>query len=287
MWTSTWLVLMTVWRGLGKKVVSGSEAQESALIILGIILLANIYNLTILYQQPVIARQQRKYGVWVFAYALILICATVLAWGRLQDVALPNRVNLWTGLFIVLVTCQAALGIYFALQCRPQKAAGDDDLLSLWVMPAYLVVIDFLLPPFLLLNGKLRFLALVAGVAAVIGLIFQQWRQLPQLFVSTDAVQSACYQGLVGIDLAGSMLAVLFTLDTAVLRWSGGQLDLISYCLAISLLAIALASGLVAAMQRYHLNYQYGAARQHKMRFLYSGAVVLTLFLMATCFMVG
>lgn len=287
MWTSSWLAIITAWRGLGKQVGGGIEVQESALMILAVILVANIYNLTILYRQPAINRQQAKYGVWVLAYALVLIFSTILAWGRPQDVALPSSLNIWTGLFVLLNVCQAALGIYFALQCRPQMVAGDDTLLSLWLMPVYLVVLDFLLPPFLLLTGGLRYLTLAGGGIAVVALIFYQWRQLARIFASTAAVQSACYQGLIGADLAGSMLAFFFAFDTVVLRGAGGRLDLISYCLAVCLLVVALSTGLLAAMQRYHLKYQYGAARKHKMRFLYGGAVTLVLFLMVTCFWIG
>lgn len=278
---------MTVWQGLGRAPVKGPDVQESVLIILGMVLLANIYNLTFLCYRLDFTGHHGWPIFLVIADALVLISSTVLAWGQPRNVALPSQLNGWTGIFIILNGAQALLGVYFMTHYRRQQAIKGTGLLSPWVMPVYLLLVGFLLPSFLLLDGGGKKVALVIGVVAIIGWQVYHWRNLSRFFVAVPARQSGIYEVVLGIELAGTIMMLFFGLDTAVLRNGGGRLDLISYCLVTCLLVVGMASGVLAAMQRCHWRYEYGAARRHPLRFLYGGSLLLSLCLILSCLLIG
>lgn len=283
-WSVTWLSVMTVWQGLGRVPVKGTDVQESVLIILGVVLLANIYNLTFLCYRLDFTGHHGRPILLVIVDALVLISSTVLAWGQPRNVALPSQLNGWTSIFIILNGGQALLGVYFVTHYRRQQAVEDAARLSPWVMPTYLLLVGFLLPPFLSSGKKV---ALILGLVAIISWQAYHWRNLARFFAAVPARQSGIYEMVLGVELAGTIMTLFFGFDTAVLRNSGGRLDLISYCLVICLLAAGVASGILAAMQRYHWRYEYGAARRHPLRFLYGGALLLSLCLILACLLVG
>lgn len=277
---------MTIWQGLGRAPVKGMDAQESVLIILGVVLLANIYNLIFWCYRLDFTGHHGRPIFLVIVDALILIFSTILAWGQPRNVTLPSQLNGWTSIFITLNGAQALLGVYFMNRYRRQQAIKDTDLLSPWAMPAYLLLVGFLLPPFLLLDGSGKKGALILGMIAIVGWQVYHWRNLSRFFAAVPARQSGIYEVVLGVELAGTIMTLFFGFDTVVLRNGGGQLDLISCCLVICLLVVGAASGVLAAMQRYHWHYEYGAARHHPLRFLYGGSLLLSLCLVLACLLV-
>lgn len=270
-------MLTTARQKLGLPIARGAAAEESALILLGLVLLANIGNLVLLYQQQAPAHQRQRYNQLTIGYALVLALSTVLAWGQPRVVLAGQPI--WTILYLLLNGLQAALGIYFAQFYWPDRHAGQ-ALLPLWCAPLYLLVLALLLP-LLWLANLIMTLAIGAGVIG--GVVLLQWRCLSRICALVPARKSAVYEMLIGGELGAGFLGLLFTVDTLIRCLAGKRLDLISYCGAICLLIVGLAMAVLAAMQRYRLKYEYGAAHRHQLRYVAAGAGLLVVFLVLNC----
>lgn len=276
---------MTAWHGIGKTVVNSTEALESALLVLALVLVANIYNLVALYHQRLVGHQGKRYGLLVLAYACILIVSIVLLWGQPANLALPYHLDFWTGIFILLNGFQAKLGLSLAHYLGPSQPT-QLPYLSLGMMSSVLLILGYLLPLFLLQNGRYRVLVLVAGLVGIAGLVVYQWCVFPRVLAAGLGRQGASYQVLAGASLASSFLALFFGFDTAVLRENGGRLDLISYCFVVCLLVTSISNGLLAVLQRYPLKHEFSLDRDHRQRYLYGGTILLVLFLVLTCYLI-
>ena len=279
-WTVCWLVMATMGRALGRPLATGSDVQESVLLLSAAVMVANIYNLVILYQRP--DENHRQVDWLVISYALVLICSTVLAWGQPRLILLPQTLAGWPLVFLLLNASQAGLGIYFWQSWPRRKCYGEESCLPLWQVPVALGITALLLAALIQPGGGRRAVVLTSGVGLVL-LLACQWRNRDRLFAMVPARLSAGYQVLLG----GQLAALLFSLglggSTLVQRWNGEPMNLIGACFTISVLVVELTAGGLAAMQRYHLQYQYGLARTHRLRYRCLGALLVAGLLIGYC----
>lgn len=239
-------------------------------MISAVILVANIYNLILIYQQTQGDSQQTiGYQVLAIVDALVLIVTTVLAWGQPGHVLLPAKMTWWPGIFLGLNTIQALLGGYFVTVTRPQNTGK----LSLFLGPIDLLIASLTVPACLTTRWWLVALTMLIMVNII------QIAQIPSLFVPTPANRSMTYRGLLGMNLASSFGGVLLTMLAI-------KCETLRVSLPLCTLLTGLSDIVIAAMQRYNNDYRYGhASKKHQQLLCAIGAIIFVLLiLMVGCF---
>lgn len=272
-WTVCWLVMASVGQTLGRPLATGSDVQESVLLLSAAVLVANIYNLVLLYQRPNGGRQPSNWPV--IAYALVLICSTVLAWGQPRAVLLPRTLAGWPLVFLLLNCGQAGLGIFLWQNWPRREHYGGQKVLSLVKMPLALTITTVVLPPALAQSGRGGRWAILASGLGLLGLLCSQWHDRQHLLARGPVQWSAGYQVMLGGQLAALLFSLVLGGRVLVQRWLGEPTDLVAGCFAISVLVVELTAGGLAALPRYQLQYQYGRARSHRLRYRCLGAFLL------------
>ena len=142
-WIVGWLNLMTIYQIVKGPVHVGSQRVESVLIFSGVILIADVYNLILTYQQnPAIVRTSLYRGLSIFQ-ALIIICLLVLSWSHPSVVLLPTTVTVWNLIFILLAGTKGLVGNFFAVTSRyipfPPKQEFGSGQLTFFVRDYYVI----------------------------------------------------------------------------------------------------------------------------------------------------
>lgn len=280
-WTVSWLAIASVAHALGRPLATGDDVQESVLLLSAVVILANMYNLVILYQRPIVNQLRDNWAI--LAYALVLSCSTVLAWGQPRAILLPDKLAGWQSVFLLLNCGQAGLGIYLWQRWSWTTPAGDRDRLSLWLMPAALLVTAIIFPPVLAPFGGAARLVVLANAVALGVLLYCQWRNRDRLLTPVPARLSAGYQMILGCQLAAGLFCLVLGVPLLVWRWNGEPTGAVGACVAVSILVAELTTGVLAALQRYRLQYQYGLARKHQLRYRCLGALLLAAVLVSCC----
>lgn len=282
-WTVSWLGIATALRELGYQQPDPRQWQDSVLLVSAFVVIANIYNLILIYQR---AEQHNRTSVYLrrsFLLAIILIISIVLAWGQPKTILIPNQLTSWVVLYILLNLGQALLGIYFINQ--EDNRTTNNKLASI-ILPVGILTATGIFLPLVLTNRGNCFFA-VGGGALLIALGYVQWLNVPGLFCSVAATRSGFYQFLLGLDIMTTMTTIVFGLDTVIMMTLGGRPDLISYCFAISLIGVGISDTFIAAMQRYHNDYRYGHARGYEIWYLIGGIILTVAFLLLNCWLVA
>lgn len=280
-WTVCWLVMATVGQALGYPLATGDDVQESVLLLSAAVIVANIYNLVILYQRPNGNRQRDNW--LIIAYALVLICSTVLAWSQPRTILLPQALFGWPLVFLLLNAGQAGLGIYLWQRWTQSTLSGERDRLSLWLMPVAMLVTAVIFPAILEPAGSPRRFAVLVNAAALGALLYCQWRNRGRLLALVLARMNASYQLILGCQLAAVLFSLVLGVPLLAWRWNGGATDLVGACGAVSILVVELTTGILAALQRYRLQYQFGLAWDHRLRYRCCGALLLAGALVSYC----
>lgn len=103
---------------LGRPLATGDDVQESVLLLSAVVILANIYNLVILYQRPTVNQLRDNWAI--LAYALVLSCSTVLAWGQPRAILLPDKLAGWQSVFLLLNCGQLPVAPHDERQVKAQ-----------------------------------------------------------------------------------------------------------------------------------------------------------------------
>lgn len=271
-WLMSWQSFVSCECLTGLRVVVTAALQEAVLMIAAVLFLVNVYNQVLIFQQTRLMKDSREYVQLAVVNALVLMAATVLAWGKPQPVLLPLHPTLPWGGFLLLASTQALLGNYFVGVTRPTSAA---QRLPLWLGSAWLITGSCMLPWGLLLKlSQLTWRTLI--LLCMLALLVDQVRHLTDLFIVTPAQRSGGYLLMVGVDLAMTGM-VLVTLPGALLT---RQLDPVSVALVIAVLLVGVTDCVLAGMQRYHNDYRYGHAGSHLQAWILAGALVSVLFLL-------
>lgn len=280
-WTVGWLCTVSARLALGLKYPQPSQLQDSVLLVSAFILVANIYNLILIYQQTERYRDVPAYSLRAALLAIILIISVVLAWGQPQVVLVPNRLNKWVAIFIVLNFGQAVLGQFFTRLGRPKTRR---KLASLTLPTVTLLLSGLVVPNLIAVRHCLSLLILVTGLLLWTG--WSAWQNLAGIRSQVPATNSVIYELLVGINLVTAGLAIvsgigLIVLDILNINWS-----MIYYYFAISLSANGIGGLVIAAMQRYHNDYRYGHVKGHPRRYVIGGCLLMILFLLLRTYFV-
>lgn len=280
-WTTSWLGIVTALRSLGFGSPSPSQLRDSVLLVSAFIVVANIYNLILIYQHAERREKTTTYQQCSILLAIILIVSMVLAWGQPKQVLMPTQINWWVAAFILLNSGQAILGTYFVQRVNPVQTRTRKASLVLPVI--ILTVAGYILPLALAIRGS--WLVALLGIAFLIALINGQWVNFTGLLSPVAATKSGIYQSLLGMNITTTVTTVFFGLDTFVMAALGERPDLISYCFALSLLGVGLSGILIAAMQRYQNDYRYGHAPGREMWYLIGGIILTVAVLLGTCWL--
>lgn len=269
-WTGSWLTVISSWRALGHRVTGTGEIQESVLILSAVVLLVNVYNLVLIYNQPLAVKKHKWYQPLAILNAFTMIASLVLAWGSPQATLVAQQLTPFAAGFLFLNSCQALLGNYFAAVARvpsplyiPMPAGSLYLIGTSWLFPLVISSPSAYRFPWIILTG-LFLLALGGGQLCFV----------KRMVAPLVTRRSGFYQCCVGATLAASLLALMAGADTLATRWAAGRLTILSMGMAVSLLAAALGTCVIAAMQRYRNDYRYGKAGRHPGRFLCGGIVV-------------
>lgn len=278
MWTSSWLAIAAAVRLLrGKGLPAGNEVVESILLVSAVVLVANAYNLILVCQQTALLKQDRLYRLMTLFEAVILMGATVLAWGKPGTILAPNLLNLGAGMFLFLNIVQALLGNYFVLATRLKSHVRKRSLLLGTVTMA---ATGFLLPLIMTSTGIIVIISGLVWLAVIICHFYQ----LPRLFAATLAAKCGTYQALIGINLGALFVSLFLGFATIVVNSLGGGLVLLGEGFAVAMATLGISDAVIAAMQRYNNDYRYGHALYHERAFLLGGLIIWLLFLLTLLF---
>lgn len=92
-WAGGWMTITSAWQASGRILAPTQDLQESILLLSVPVLIANIYNLLLIYNQPAIVKQQGHYQALAIVNAVVMIAALVLAWGAPGQVLAPARLT--------------------------------------------------------------------------------------------------------------------------------------------------------------------------------------------------
>lgn len=290
MWLACWLTYVTVAKGLAVGLTNPAILQESVLVVSGLVVVGNVYNLILIYQETKLVKELFAYASLGGVLALTLICGLVFAWSDPERILTPTRLSFLNLAFL------GDAGVSGKLLCvgntgklvTREKVTGDDQKSSLVVMTASLFLTALVAIPTITvgIGGRRGWdIALILFLLANTALGFQNIRRL---FTPLAVQQSVIFQLLVGINLAALFLSVFTGLDTVIVRWLGDRFDLLACCMVVSLLGFSLSGILIAGMQRYDNDYRYGHVHGRARRWIIAGAVLFLLILLfLNCLLMG
>lgn len=261
----------------------GGEMVESVLIFSGVILIADVYNLVLTYQQnPAIVKTSLYRGLSIFQ-ALVIICLLVLSWSHPAAVLLPRTVTVWNLIFILLAGIKGLVGNFFAVTARYIPFPPKQEFM-IWLGTINLFCQGLLCYPLLVIHGGGRWLmALVVAAVIVVGL-WAEFIHLPLIFSTGFVQRSGIYQCIVGINLIASVAVLFFGLDTVIFRLMDNNPDLISGAFVTAWLLQGVSQLAMGAMHHYDNDYRYGHAIGRERLYVLLGTIVGAILLLAACF---
>ena len=276
MWTVGWLCTMSAYIILGGQPPSPNQLQDSVLLVSAVILVMNIYNLILIYQRVEKYRNLSTYAPRALLLALILIISIVLAWGQPKVVLIPNYLNIWVMIFIVLNCLQALLGQFFALLERSQSR---QKFASMYWPIVILCSAGIVTPPSLKLHNSWTLPFIIADCILLIFFIARSWQEIPRILVMVPANNSIIYELLIGINLATIISTVVSGVLFIVFNFNNTEISIVSACFALSPTINGISGLIIGAMQRYNNDYRYGHVKGHPQRYIYCGILLVIIFL--------
>lgn len=276
MWTVGWLCTMSAYIILGGEPPSPNQLQDSVLLVSAVILVMNMYNLILIYQRAEKYRNLSPYAPRALLLAIVLIISIVLAWGQPKVVLVPNHLNAWVAIFIILNFIQALLGEFFALHERPKTRRK----LSSMYWPAIVLCGTGILIPLCLELRKNGYLPVfVSGGIFLACFTEGSWQEISRIQTKVPANNSIIYELLVGINLTTIFLTVLSGVLFIVFSFTNKKTNIILACLALSPGLNGISGLIVGAMQRYNNDYRYGHVNGHPQRYMYCGSLLVIILL--------
>lgn len=281
-WIVGWLNLMTVHQLVRGPLIVTGPLVESVLILLGGLLVADVYNLVLTYQQnPAIVKTSLYRGL-TFVQAVVIICLLVLAWSHPAVILLPTTVTIWNLIFVVLAGAKALVGNFFAVTARYIPFPPREEFL-IWLGTINLICQGLLGYPLLVIHGGGRWLmAVVVALVILIGL-WAEFIHLPVIFSTGFVQRSGIYQVVVGINLITSVAVLFFGLDTVIFRVINSSPDLISGAFIAAWLLQGVSQLVMGAMHHYDNDYRYGHALGRERLYVLVGTIVGAGLLLGTC----
>lgn len=276
MWTVGWLCTMSAYIILGGQPPSPNQLQDSVLLVSAVILVMNIYNLILIYQRVEKYRNLSTYAPRALLLALILIISIVLAWGQPKVVLIPNYLNIWVMIFIVLNCLQALLGQFFALLERSQSR---QKFASIYWPIVILCSAGVMTPPNLELHNGWTLPFIIGDCILLIFFIARSWQEIPRILVMVPANNSIIYELLIGINLATIISTVVSGVLFIVFNFNNTEISIVSACFALSPTINGISGLIIGAMQRYNNDYRYGHVKGHPQRYIYCGILLVIIFL--------
>lgn len=286
MWMSCWLTYVTIAKGMAIKFVEPAELQESLLLISGVVVVINVYNLVLIYHETTLIKTIYFYSILAILLALTIICSLVLAWSDPVRIMTPERLSGWVVIFALLTAIQGLLGNYFALVTR-QQAAIENPRSSLVLASACLTLTSLIAVPALTdgvvcRRGWVVLLLLFLIANTVLGIV-----NLNHLFKPLAVQQSVTYELLVGINLASFFISILTGLDTVTVRWISPHFDLLAVCMLTALTVYGISTAIIAGMQRYDNDYRYGHVNGRERLWVVVGAILFMALLLIECYVLS
>lgn len=282
-WTVSWLCIVTARFMCGVQYPQPARLQDSVLLVSAVVLLANIYNLILICQRIDEYQKEKIYSQNALLLAIILIISIVLAWGQPKIVLIPNHLNIWVVIFVVLNTMQALLGQYFVGLTRPRTRRRQSSLL----LPVILFTLSGLvIVPCYFPDSQFHQVAVICGGLLLVAFAWSYWRNLPGLFSRVLARNSIIYQLMVGVNLITAVFVVILGINFLVLNWDSTSLPLLSYCFILSLISNGITGILISAMQRYNNDYRYGHTHGHYNRYIFCGMIIMVAFLILNSWLI-
>lgn len=286
-WTVGWLNLTTIIQKMNGPVLLTTEQLVEAVVMLSaVVLIADVYNLILIYQQSPAIIKTPVYRSLSLLFAVIMICLLVLAWGNPSQVLLPQRVNWMNLLFLMLAGGKAYLGDFFSTTSRlmvfpPQH--GD----LLWSGTSLLLGQGLLIYPLVTLSGHLRWLLIILVILAMGISLLTDWRQVAHLLNDGFVQRSSFYQGLIGCHFTSALAVVFFGLDTIIFRMQNHSVDLITFVFVFAWWLMGISMVILEAMQRYDNDYRYGHAVGYERLYLLLGGIATVIIMLLTAWLVA
>lgn len=277
-WTVSWLGGVTIRHAFGFDYPNPGQLQDSVLIILALVVLSNIYNLALIYQQTEKYQNVPQYSRRAFLLAIILIISIILAWGQPKRILIPNRLTIGVIAYIILNCGQAMLTTYFVQLSRPVTRRKRASLL----LPVGELALAGFLTPFIFNHDRSWQIA-VLGCGLLVIFTIMQWNNIAGVFSLVPAVNSGFYQMMIGVNLTTILSTIFFGLDTFVIMIINDKLSLIAACFAQSLILVGVTGLVIAAMQRYDNDYRYGHAAGNEITYLLAGILFAVGILLLSC----
>ncbi|QZN92889.1 hypothetical protein KZE55_09045 [Limosilactobacillus panis] len=275
-WAGGWMTITSAWQASGRILAPTQDLQESILLLSVPVLIANIYNLLLIYNQPAIVKQQGHYQALAIVNAVVMIAALVLAWGAPGQVLAPARLTVLGTVFLALTSIQALLGNYFAQVTRLTSPL----FIPLPLGSGALIVASYLLALVTANHGVWQRGLIIICLGALAILLIAVGKMIPRMWAPLVTRRSGTYQFLAGLVVTATLVAALAGTDSFVTYWAGGYQTLLILCLANSLVAATFGLAILAAMQRYQNDYRYGKAARHPYRYVLLGCLTFLLALL-------
>lgn len=276
-WTVSWLGTMTIRHAFGFAYPNPNQLQDSVLIVSAVVLIANIYNLILIYQQTEKYRNAPRYSQNALLLAIILIISIVLAWGQPKKILIPNRLTSGVVTYIILNCGLALLANYFVRMSRPPTRQKRASLL----LPVAQLAITAFISPLVFITSAGWGSGLLGGILLV-AFGFAQWNNMAGLFNPAPATKSGIYQILLGINLTTVLTTIFCGFDTFVMTVLKGKIELVAACFIQSIILASVTGVIIAAMQRYKNDYRYGHAVGNEIKYLITGILLTVTFLLLT-----
>lgn len=286
MWMSCWLTYITIARGMAIRTVKPAELQESLLLISGVVVVINIYNLVLIYHETTLIKTIYFYSILAISFAVTIICSMVLAWSDPARILTPEHLSAWTVIFVLLTAIQGLMGNYFALVTR-QQVTIENPRSSLVLASTCLTLTSLIAVPALTdgvacRRGWVVLLLLFLIANTVLGIV-----NLNHLFKPLAVQQSVTYKLLVGINLSSFFISILTGLDTVTVRWISPHFALLAVCMLTALTVYGISTAVIAGMQRYDNDYRYGHVNGRERLWVVVGAILFMALLLIECYVLS
>lgn len=282
-WLVGWMNLITIHQLVSGPVRVSGPLVESVLIFSGLILVVDVYNLVLVYQQnPAIVKTTLYRGLAIFQ-AIVIICLLVLAWSHPAAILLPTKVTGWNLIFIILAGIKGLVGNFFAVTARYLPFPPKHEFL-IWLGTINLLCQGLLCYPLLVIHGSGRWLIIIIVVAVLVASLWAEFHHLATILTTGLVQRSGGYQSLVGINLIASVAVIFFGLDTVIFKMMNNQPDLISGAFVVAWLLQGISQLAMGAMHHYDNDYRYGHAVGRERLYILLGTIIGAILLLATCY---
>lgn len=275
-WVGGWMTVTSAWRASGRILAPTQDLQESILLLSVPVLVANIYNLLLIYNQPAAVKQRGHYQTLAVVNAVVMIATLVLAWGAPGQVLAPARLTVLGGGFLALASIQALLGNYFAQVTRLTSPL----FIPLPLGAGALIGASYLLALVTTNHGAWQRGLIIIYLGALAILLIAVGKMIPRMWAPLVTRRSGTYQFLTGLVVTATLVAALAGTDSLATYWAGGRQTLLILCSAVSLVVATCGLVILAAMQRYKNDYRYGRAARHPYRYVLLGCLTFLLALL-------